>query len=534
MSVNAELQQYGIAHTDEKCTVDASPAQLVEMAVERGEGRLTSTGALAVVTGSYTGRSPNDRFIVDTPNVHDSIAWGDVNMPISVTAYEKIREEVVAYLSERRVFLVHGIAGADRRFSRKVLTVCELASQALFIHQLLVRPTPEELADFGKADFVVLAAPRLKLDPATHGTNSECAVIINFQERLILVVGTQYNGEIKKSIFSTMNYLLPTENNVLPMHCSCNMNPRSHGTTVFFGLSGTGKTTLSAAEDRMLIGDDEHGWADDVVFNIEGGCYAKTINITPETEPQIVGAIRFGSVCENVVVNPLTRVADYFDASITENGRVAYPVEYIPNAVLEGRAKRIPDVVIFLTADAFGVMPPVSKLSTHAAMYHFVTGFTSKVAGTERGIKEPQPTFSSLFGEPFMPLEAGVYARMLGERIEKGGTRVYLVNTGWTGGPYGVGERMKLSYTRKMVEACQSGIIDEGEFYHDERFNLDVPVSCPGVPDALLNPKNTWSNPAAYEKAADELARMFEDNVAKRHPNMAENVRQAGPHPLAR
>ena len=533
MSVNAELHQYGIEHTEGKCTVDASPAALVEMAIDRGEGRLTSTGCLAVITGERTGRSPNDRFIVDTPDVHDNIAWGNINVPMDEARYQAIRAEVTAYLSERRVFMVHGIAGADRRFSRKVLAVCEMASQALFVHQMLVRPTAEELAAFGRADFVVLAAPRLKLDPAVHGTNSEAAVIINFQERVILVVGTQYNGEIKKAIFSTMNYLLPVEDNVLPMHCSCNMNPRSHGTTVFFGLSGTGKTTLSAAEDRMLIGDDEHGWADDAVFNIEGGCYAKTINITPETEPQIVGAIRFGSVCENVVIDPETRVADYFDDSITENGRVAYPVEFIPNAVLEGRAKRMPDVVIFLTADAFGVMPPVAKLGTQAAMYHFVTGFTSKVAGTEQGIKEPQPTFSSLFGEPFMPLSAGVYARMLGERIERGGTRVYLVNTGWTGGPYGVGSRMKLAYTRKMVEACQSGLIDEGEFVHDARFNVDVPTACPGVPAELLDPKSTWADAAAYDQAADNLARMFEDNAKVRHPDMSDDVKAAGPHPLA-
>ena len=532
MSVNTELRQYGIAHTNEKCTVDASPAKLVEMALARDEGILSSTGSLVIETGAYTGRSPRDRFIVDTPDVHDNIGWSEVNVPISQEHYEKIRSEVVAYLSERRVFMVHGIAGADRRFSRKVLAVCELASQALFVRQMLVRPTEEEMAGFGRADFVVLAAPKLKLDPAVHGTYSECAVVINFHERMILVVGTQYNGEIKKSIFSTMNYLLPVEDNVLPMHCSCNMNPRSHGTTVFFGLSGTGKTTLSAAEDRMLIGDDEHGWAEDAVFNIEGGCYAKTINITPETEPQIVGAIRFGSVCENVVIDPETRVADYFDASITENGRVAYPVEYIPNAVLSGRAKRIPDVVIFLTADAFGVLPPVSKLGTQAAMYHFLTGFTSKVAGTERGIKEPQPTFSSLFGEPFMPLNAGVYAKMLGERIERGGTRVYLINTGWTGGPYGVGERMKLAYTRKMVEACQSGIVDDWEFVHDERFNVEVPTGCPGVPFELLDPKSTWADPKAYDEVADKLARMFEANVEARHPDMAESVRAAGPHPL--
>ena len=329
-----------------------------------------------------------------------------------------------------------------------------------------------------------------------------------------------------------MNYLLPVEDNVLTMHCSCNMNPRSHGTTVFFGLSGTGKTTLSAADDRLLIGDDEHGWAEDKVFNIEGGCYAKTIDITPETEPQIWNAIRFGSMCENVVIDPDTREADYFDTSLTENGRVAYPVEFVPGAVRKGRAKRTPDVVIFLTADAFGVLPPIAKLDRNAAMYHFMTGFTSKVAGTERGIKEPQPTFSSLFGEPFMPLDPNVYAQMLGEKIDKGGVRVYLINTGWTGGPYGTGTRMKLAYTRKMVEAAQSGIIDDCEFVHDERFNLDVPTTCPGVPSELLNARNTWEDRAAYDEMAEKLAQMFVDNAEKRLTTMAPEVRAAGPKPI--
>ena len=399
---------------------------------------------------------------------------------------------------------------------------------------MLVRPTDDELRNFGDADFVVMAAPTLKLDPEVHGTHSEAAVLINFQERTILVVGTQYSGEIKKSIFSVMNYLLPVEDHVLTMHCSCNMNPRSHGTTVFFGLSGTGKTTLSAAEDRLLIGDDEHGWAEDRVFNIEGGCYAKTIDITPETEPQIWNAIRFGSMCENVVIDEDTRVADYFDTSLTENGRVAYPVEFVPGAVAKGRAKRTPDVVIFLTADAFGVLPPIAKLDRNAAMYHFMTGFTSKVAGTERGIKEPQPTFSSLFGEPFMPLDPNVYAQMLGEKIDTGGVRVYLINTGWTGGPYGVGKRMKLAYTRKMVEAAQSGIIDDSEYVHDERFNLDVPTSCPGVPSELLNARNTWEDRAAYDEMAEKLAQMFVDNAEKRLTTMAPEIRAAGPKPIGR
>ena len=527
-----ELAKYGINHTDDRTEIDTPVAALVEKALERHEGTLTSTGSLRVITGAYTGRSPHDRFIVDTPDVHDRIAWGNVNVPFSEEGYDKIRAEVIGYLSERRLFMVHALAGADRRYSRKVLGICELASQALFMRQMLVRPTKEELENFGDADFVVMAAPMLKLDPEEFGTNSEAAVLLNFRRHEILVVGTQYSGEIKKSIFSMMNYLLPVENNVLPMHCSCNMNSWSHGTTVFFGLSGTGKTTLSAAEDRLLIGDDEHGWSDDSVFNIEGGCYAKTINITHETEPQIYDAIRFGSLCENVVIDPQTREADYFDASLTENGRVAYPVEFIDNAVVKGTARRIPDVVIFLTCDAFGVLPPISKLSDNAAMYHFMTGFTSKVAGTERGIKEPTPTFSSLFGEPFMPLDPMVYANMLGERIRKDGTRVYLVNTGWSGGPYGTGSRIKLKYTRKMVEAAQTGIVDESEFVHDDRFNLEVPRSCPGVPSELLDPRGTWADGDEYDRYAEKLARMFEDNAEKRLQSMTDEVRAAGPHHL--
>ena len=529
-----ELEQYGIHHTDDRTAIDPSPARLIEKAVSRGEGILASTGALAVTTGKYTGRSPKDRFIVDTPDVHDKIAWGNVNVPFSEEDYQLVHDEVISYLSERRIFMVHGIAGADRRYSRKILVLTELASQALFAHQMLVRPTEEELANSGRADFVVMACPGLKLDPAVHHTHSEAAVIINFKERVVLIAGTQYSGEIKKSIFSVMNYLLPVEENVLTMHCSCNMNPQSHGTTVFFGLSGTGKTTLSAAEGRLLIGDDEHGWAKDSVFNIEGGCYAKTIRISEATEPQIWHAIRFGSLCENVVLDPNSRVADYDDDSLTENGRVAYPVEFIENAVVKGRAKRTPDVVIFLTADAFGVLPPISKLDENAAMYHFMTGFTSKVAGTERGIKEPTPTFSSLFGEPFMPLDPMVYAKMLGEKIEHNGTRVYLINTGWSGGSYGTGSRIKLKYTRKMVEAAQSGIIDDSEFVHDERFNLDVPTSCPGVPDELLNPRSTWADKDAYDATAEKLAQMFVENAEKRLQSMTPEVRAAGPRPLGK
>lgn len=531
--VTDDFARLGLAYDASRVHQNLSVAVLVEEAVKRGEGVLSDTGSLCVTTGKYTGRSPKDRFIVDTDDVHSRIAWGDVNVPISRENYEKIRDGIVGYLNERDLFVMQMVAGAERPHSRNFEVVCELASQALFVRQLLIRPTAAEASRYSP-NFMVLAAPGYKCDPATCGTNSEAAVVINFEERVILVCGTSYSGEIKKSVFSVMNYLLPVEDDVLPMHCSCNMNPHSRGTTVLFGLSGTGKTTLSAAKGRKLIGDDEHGWSANHVFNIEGGCYAKTINITPENEPQIFSAIRFGSVSENVVVDPANRKPDYEDVSLTENGRVAYPVEFIPDAVLDGVATRVPDVVIFLTADAFGVLPPISKLSTNAAMYHFLTGFTSKVAGTERGITEPQPTFSALFGEPFMPLDPNVYARMLGERIERGGTRVYLVNTGWTGGPYGVGHRMKLSLTRKMVNAAMSGMIEAGGFTHDERFGVEVPNLCLGVSRKILNPRNTWKDQAAYDEQAEKLAAMFEENARTRHPDMADAVREAGPHPLNR
>ena len=525
-----ELKGLGIEADDDSVMLNAAPPLLVEEALAHHEGNLSETGALCVLTGKYTGRSPHDRFIVDRPSIHDAIAWGKVNVPISEDGYEKVKTKVKAYLSEQpKLYVEHVLAGADRTYSRKISVVCELASQALFVHDLFVNVTPEEAAAFGVPDFTVLAAPGCKVDPAECGTNSEAAVIIDFEERMIVIAGTSYTGEIKKAVFSVMNYLLVVEDGVLPMHCSANMDPETHDTAVFFGLSGTGKTTLSADPGRRLIGDDEHGWADGGVFNFEGGCYAKTIRITPETEPEIYDAIRFGSVMENVAVDPATRKPDYFDDSITENGRVGYDISYIDNSVPDGKGG-VPSAVIFLTADAFGVLPPVSRLSREAAMYHFEAGFTAKVAGTERGIKEPQPTFSTLFGEPFMPLDPGIYARMLGERIDRHGTRVYLVNTGWTGGPYGIGSRIKLAYTRAMVTAVLTGEIDKAGYRHDDLFNLDVPVSVPGVPDATLDPRSTWEDVLAYDEQARRLAGMFEDNCRKKYPNMPKEIRDAGPH----
>ena len=508
-----------------------TPAQLTEAALRRGEGTLSNTGALVVTTGKYTGRSPQDKFIVDTPAVHDEIAWGKVNRPISKEKYDAIRAKMVAYLQNREIFIFDGMAGADPACTKKFRIVNELASQNLFIHQLLIRPTEEELANYGEADFTIIAAPGFKCIPEIDGVHSEAAIIVDYEAKEVIIAGSQYAGEIKKSVFSVMNYLMPKEN-VLPMHCSANMDPETHETAVFFGLSGTGKTTLSADPNRRLIGDDEHGWSEHGIFNFEGGCYAKWINLDPEGEPEIYNAIRFGSLVENVVMDPETREFDFFDGSLTENTRVGYPVNYISNAQIPG-VGGIPKVVIFLTADAFGVLPPISRLDENAAMYHFVTGFTCKLAGTERGITEPQPTFSTLFGEPFMPMDPSVYANMLGEKIEKYNTKVYLVNTGWTGGPASgegkLGSRMKLKYTRAMVTAALNGDFDNVEYKHDDVFNLDVPQSCPNVPSEIMNPRDTWEDKAAYDAQAKKLAKMFADNFASKYPNMPKNIAEAGP-----
>ena len=506
-----------------------SPAKLVEEALKNGEGILTDKGALAVTTGKYTGRSPKDKFIVDTPAVHDVVAWGNVNVPMEKEKFDAIRAKMQAYLQNKVLYVFDGFAGADPKYTRKFRVINEFACQNLFIHQLLIRPTEEQLAAFGDPDFTIIAAPGFKCVPEVDGTHSEAAILVNYEEKLVLIAGTQYSGEIKKSVFSVMNYLMPIQENVLPMHCSANMDPETHETAVFFGLSGTGKTTLSADPNRKLIGDDEHGWSADGVFNFEGGCYAKTINLKAENEPEIYGAIRFGSELENVIVDPETRVADYDDGSLTENTRVGYPIEYIDNAAIPG-VGGIPKVVIFLTADAFGVLPPISRLDENAAMYHFVTGFTSKLAGTERGVTEPQPTFSTLFGEPFMPMDPSVYAGMLGERIEKYGTKVYLVNTGWAGGSAASGaKRMKLAYTRAMVTAALNGSFDTIEFKHHDVFNVDYPVSCPGVPDEMLDARGLWADKAAYDEQANKLAKMFEDNFSKKYPNMPKNIAEAGP-----
>ena len=496
-------------------------ATLTEKALARGEGTLSNTGALVVKTGKYTGRSANDKFIVDTPAVHDEIAWGKVNRPIDKATYDAIYSKVVAYLQNREIFVFDGFAGADEKYMQRFRIINELASQNLFIHQLLRRPTEADLVDF-KPDFTIIAAPGFKCIPEIDGTRSEAAILVNYEEKMVVICGSQYAGEIKKSVFSVMNYILP-KMGVFPMHCSANIG-HDGDSAVFFGLSGTGKTTLSADPNRKLIGDDEHGWADDSVFNFEGGCYAKCINLSAEKEPDIYNAIKFGALVENVVMDPETREFDFDDDSLAENSRVGYPVEFINNAELSGKSQSVPKTVLFLTADAYGVLPPISKLDKNQAMYYFVSGFTSKLAGTEIGITSPVPTFSTCFGEPFLPLDPSVYASMLAEKVEKSGANVYLVNTGWNG----TGKRMKLSYTRAMITAALNGTLEKAEFVTDPYFGLSVPTTCEGVPSELMIPANTWEDKAAYEAKAKELAKSFVENF-KKYTHMSAEVVAAGP-----
>ncbi len=503
---------------------NASVARLIELAVRRGEGVLTSTGAFNVVGGKYTGRSPEDKFIVDDPEVRDEVWWGTVNRPFPVDAFDRLLERVVAYLKDRDVFVFDGFTGADPQYRLPIRVVTELAWQSAFAQQLFLRPTAEELRTHAP-EFVVLAAPGFKAVPERDGTRSEVFVLVSFARRVVLIGGTYYAGEIKKSIFTVMNYLLPARG-VCPMHCSANVGPDGD-VAIFFGLSGTGKTTLSADPGRRLIGDDEHGWSDTGVFNMEGGCYAKCIRLSQESEPLIYAAIRFGAIIENVVVDPDTREPDFDSDALTENTRAGFPVSFIPGSIPSGMGGH-PRAVIFLTADAFGVLPPVARLTKEQAMYHFLSGYTSKLAGTERGITEPQATFSTCFGAPFLPRSPVVYSRLLGNKIEAHGVPVYLVNTGWIGGPYGVGSRIRIRDTRAIVSAILRGEIDEVPATTDPVFGLAVPQSCPGVPSEIMRPRDMWPDRRAYDEQTLMLARKFVDNFA-RFKDAPEAVRAAGP-----
>ncbi|MGH9612530.1 MAG: phosphoenolpyruvate carboxykinase (ATP) [Bryobacteraceae bacterium] len=489
-----------------------SAAALLEKALQNGEGYLSNRGALAVRTGQFTGRSPKDKYVVLEPGTEPNVHWGEINQPMSEEAFDRLYGRMLPFWKDREAFVQDCFAGADPRYSLPVRVVTQRAWHALFARQLFLRPDAKQLEDF-QPKFTVFFAPEFEADSARDGTRSRTCIAINFKRRVVLIAGTEYAGEMKKSIFTVLNYLLPGRG-VLPMHCSANIG--ADGTVaLFFGLSGTGKTTLSADPERRLIGDDEHGWSERGVFNFEGGCYAKCIRLSREREPQIWNAIRFGTVLENVVMDEATREVDYDSDALTENTRAAYPVDFIDGAAISGMGGHTAHI-LFLTADAFGVLPPVSRLTPEQASFYFLSGYTAKVAGTERGLgKAPSATFSSCFAEPFLPKDPQVYAKMLAEKMHRHRVPCYLVNTGWTGGPYGIGERMSLPYTRAIVRAIVDGKLDDVPTKSHPVFQIAVPVNCPGVPESILDAKRQWRDPLAYDRAAEELAARFQKNFEK-------------------
>ena len=505
-----DLGRHGIAATG-RVFANLASAALVGEAVRRREGELTSDGSLVALTGKRTGRSPGDKYIVEEPTVNALIDWGKINQPLAPDVFAKLVEQAKAHLSGKELFVHDAFACADPVHRLRLRVIAEKAWHALFARCLFLRPSLDDLRTF-EPEWLILAAPELQFGPVKFGLNSEAAIAVSFEKKIILIAGTHYAGEIKKSIFTILNGLLP-QRGVFPMHCSANIGARGD-VALFFGLSGTGKTTLSADPERRLIGDDEHGWSDDGVFNIEGGCYAKTIKLSAEGEPQIWSAIRFGSVLENVPIDPVTRIPDFNSEQYTENTRAAYPVEFIPNAELSGRGGH-PANIFFLTCDAFGVLPPISKLSPEQAMQHFLCGYTAKVAGTEAGVTEPAATFSTCFASPFLPLPPRRYAEMLREKLKKFHTPVWLVNTGWSGGPHGVGKRMSLKHTRALLKAALEGELQKSSFAADPIFGVQVPTECPGVPTEVLQPRKVWPNPNLYDTAAKKLAEMFRDEWQK-------------------
>jgi phosphoenolpyruvate carboxykinase (ATP) len=502
-----------------------TPPALIEHALRRSEGQLTDHGAFAAVTTPHTGRSPKDKFVIEEPGAADRI-WWEKNPRLDPEAFDRLHEDVRAYLDARELYVQDLYGGADPAFRIPVRFITPNAWHALFVRNMFIRAVPAELATF-RPGFTVLHAPDLQADPARHGTRSGTFIVIHFGKKLVLIGGTRYAGEMKKSIFTALNYMLPAQN-VMPMHCSANIGPDGD-TAVFFGLSGTGKTTLSADPGRQLIGDDEHGWSDRGVFNFEGGCYAKVIRLRPETEPEIYAATRmFGTVLENVVLDPTSRAVDFDADRLTENTRACYPIHYIPNHQPSGAGGH-PKNIVFLTADAFGVLPPISRLTAEQAMYHFLSGYTAKLAGTERGLgKEPVPNFSACFGEPFLPRHPQVYAKMLGEKLQQHGVTCWLVNTGWIRGPFGTGERIDLPATRAIVNAAIHGKLDGVDTREDRVFGLHVPLSCPGVAGALLDARGLWADGDAYDRAARELAGRFAKNFEK-FGTVDERIGAAGP-----
>ena len=524
-SLQQHLADLGL-HRTETLFYNLSPARLVEVAVRRGEGRLAAHGPLVTRTDPHTGRSPKDRFIVREAATEGEVGWGKTNAPVSEETFDRLLDKMGRYAAGRELFVRDCVAGADPRYRLNVRVVTEFAWHSLFAANMFREADAETLADFAPG-FTVLDLPNFKAISEPE-LNSSTFILVHLSRRLVLIGGTHYAGEIKKSIFGALNFLLPAQG-VFPMHCSANHAPGNpDDVAVFFGLSGTGKTTLSADPDRVLIGDDEHGWSDEGVFNFEGGCYAKAVKLSPEGEPEIYQTTRlFGTLAENVVLTP-EREIDFDDTSITENTRLSYPLDFIPNASPTGTGGA-PNTVVMLTADAFGVLPPIAKLTPEQAMYHFLSGYTAKVAGTERGVTEPQATFSACFGEPFMVRPPTAYAEMLGERMRRGEVRAFLVNTGWTGGPYGTGSRMKLAHTRAMVKAALEGRLDDVETTTDPVFGLEVPTAVPGVPAAVLNPRETWADAEAYDRKAREVAGMFAKNFERYADEASEAIAQAGP-----
>ncbi len=504
-----------------------TPAELVQHALINGEGVLNDTGALMADTGEFTGRSPKDKFCVHDAKTENTVWWGDVNQKFENDKFEALLEKVIKHFEGKKVYMRNAFACADSRYRLNITVVNETAYHNLFCHNLFLRPEASELENFN-AEWLILNAPSFMADKNVDGTRQHNFSIIDFTRKIILVGGSGYTGEMKKGIFTVLNYVLPQERNTLSMHCSANIGKKGD-TAIFFGLSGTGKTTLSADPERKLIGDDEHGWAEDSVFNFEGGCYAKCVDLTKEKEPQIFDAIREGSLLENTRFYPETTTVDYTNISVTENTRAAYPIYLIDNIAVPSVGKA-PENIFFLTADAFGVLPPISKLNVGQAMYSFISGYTAKVAGTEAGVTEPQATFSACFGKAFLPLHPGKYAEMLGKKLkENPNINVWLVNTGWTGGAYGTGSRMKLSYTRAMITAALNGELNGVEFAKHPIFGYAMPKSCANVPSEILNPRNTWADKNVYDEKANHLANLFNKNFEQYANGVSQEILEAAP-----
>ena len=507
---------------------NAPPARLYQDAVLFDGAQITSSGGLATKSGEKTGRSPKDKRVVDQESVHDNVWWGDINIPMNESSYEQLRSRAVEFLDgAEQLYIVDAFAGWDPETQIKVRIICSRAYHALFMHNMLIRPTAKQLEEFGDPDYVIFNAGQQTADQSIEGVTSDTCVSLNFDRGEMVILGTEYAGEMKKGVFTIMNYLMP-KNGILSMHCSANESPTKKDVSLFFGLSGTGKTTLSADQNRNLIGDDEHCWTETGVFNIEGGCYAKCINLSAEKEPQIFNAIRYGSILENTVQDPVTHEVDYFDVSITQNTRCSYPIEYIDNAKIPC-VGRHPKNIILLTCDAFGVLPPVSKLTPEQAMYHFISGYTAKVAGTEMGVTDPETTFSACFGAAFLVWHPTKYAELLAEKMKQHKSSAWLVNTGWSGGAYGVGSRINLKYTRAIIDAIHDGSLHGPQFQTDPVFGLSFPLACPGVPSDILNPRNTWSDKDAFDTTARQLASKFNENFKEYEDEASDAIISAGP-----